>query len=144
MVDISEFIQTTTFRGIRLGMSIQDYIHIIGELIERNRYYLGDRQSFSYFMEEIEFMFILGELHTISFDPSRLDFCITSQHKISNQTSLTELISILEELDIEWTYLQQYTFGKQLALETKQKIKLYFMKEDKDPIYRIAKIQCSI
>jgi hypothetical protein len=143
MLDITKFLKTAQINGIKVGLTIEEYITKFGAINDNKKhYYYHDDPlyGFSYFENGVELMFVEGILDTISINSSGTELTILSKYNINCYTDLEKMLFFLEHLDVEWEFLSKHTFQQQLLVQTKTGVQLSFT-YDKGHGIMLSKIQ---
>ncbi len=147
VVPLTDFLKTASFnyfKELQAGMRLAEYEQYFGEIEASERHYYERNNpsfGFSYFTREgSELMFVEGILRTISLDALNGRHYVSGNHVLSSETNLDSVLSLLEEIEMDWEFMPKYTFRQQALIQTTSGVQFSF-KYEKGEGLRLSKIQ---
>ncbi|MDJ1504325.1 hypothetical protein [Xanthocytophaga agilis] len=150
MRKVNDFLKYGALPKFWLGLSFEEFSAIIGEEKLGKRWYYDttDKTTYAYFYKGIEFSFLDDKICIINLDvDGRKRFYVETEKGekriIFPNTTLYQIIEILNQSSINWRFYPRYCFNHQLTLLTEGNVIIQFGFSDKEKLSYIFKLHKS-
>ncbi|OJJ21616.1 hypothetical protein BKI52_13975 [marine bacterium AO1-C] len=128
MINVLEFLQVGVIHEVVVGMKKDNVFEILKDIEDEILLELPNHQAFAY--EGLEFVFYEQDLKTVSIKMENQPVAIIDSGrerlKLSYDTTIYEVINVLNKVGVVWEFYQPFCVQRQIAIMTEGEVLLFF------------------